>query len=99
MSLPECDATLRFYFLTSCWSGHLESYLRRIRDDQGSYKALELGKTIESAVDLTGGIPEMIDISNLQMRPEKLFDLMRKADSNDAFMSCSLSVSFHLLDV
>ena len=36
MSLPECDATLRFYFLTSCWSGHLESYLRRMKDDHGS---------------------------------------------------------------
>ena len=78
------------------WSPLLEKAYAKL---YGSYKALEGGLTIESAVDFTGGIPEMIDISNLQMRPEKLFDLMRKADSNDAFMSCSLSVSFHLLDV
>ena len=78
------------------WSPLLEKAYAKL---YGSYKALEGGLTIESAVDFTGGIPEMIDISNLQMRPEKLFDLMRKADSNDAFMSCSLSVSFHLLEV
>ncbi len=72
------------------WSPLLEKAYAKL---YGSYKALEGGLTIESAVDFTGGIPEMIDTSNLQMNEQKLFDLMRKADANNAFMSCSLSVS------
>ena len=72
------------------WSPLLEKAYAKL---YGSYKALEGGLTRESAVDFTGGIPEMIDISNLQLSEQKLFDLMRKADANNAFMSCSLSVS------
>ena len=58
----------------------------------GSYKALEGGLTIESAVDFTGGIPEMIDITNPRLNKENFFDDMKKAYENKAFMSCSLSV-------
>lgn len=36
MLLPDCDVTLRFYFLTRCWSPHLETYLRKIKNDHGS---------------------------------------------------------------
>ena len=36
MVLPECNVTLRFYFLTQCWSDHLETYLRKIKNDHGS---------------------------------------------------------------
>ena len=74
------------------WSPLLEKAYAKL---YGSYRALEGGLTIESAVDFTGGIPEMIDISNpeIQKNPERLFYEMKKADNNDAFMSCSLSVS------
>ena len=73
------------------WSPLLEKAYAKF---YGSYKALEGGKTIESAVDFTGGVPERIDISNLKMRNKELLDLMTKADSNNAFMFCSLSVSY-----
>ena len=72
------------------WSPLLEKAYAKL---YGSYKALEGGLTIESAVDFTGGIPEMIDIANLSMDKETLFYEMRKAYKNKAFMSCSLSVS------
>ena len=71
------------------WSPLLEKAYAKL---YGSYKALEGGLTIESAVDFTGGIPEMIDITNMRMSKEELFKQMLKADSNNAFMSCSLSV-------
>ena len=72
------------------WSPLLEKAYAKL---YGSYRALEGGLAIESAVDFTGGIPEMIDTSNLQMNEQKLFHLMRKANANNAFMFCSLSVS------
>jgi len=56
----------------------------------GSYKALEGGLTIEAAVDFTGGIPEMISLSQPTMQPEALFYNMVKAYRSGAFMSCSL---------
>ena len=56
-------------------------------------KALEGGLTVEAAVDFTGGIPEMIDITRIPRGDYKyLFDYMKKADDKQAFMSCSLSV-------
>ena len=73
------------------WSPLLEKAYAKF---YGSYSALEGGKTIESAVDFTGGFPEIIDISNLKMRHEQLFDIMREADSNNAFMFCTLRVSY-----
>ena len=61
----------------------------------GSYKALEGGLAIEAAVDFTGGIPEVFDLhsSEVQKEPERLYKDMRKAYVNNAFLSCSLSVS------
>ena len=53
------------------------------------------GLTIEAAVDFTGGIPEMINTSRYQSDSETLFYNMLKAYENQAFMSCSLSVSPH----
>ena len=75
------------------WSPLLEKAYAKF---YGSYKALEGGDTIESAVDFTGGVPETMDISNLQMKQEILFNLLRKAYSNNAFMFCSLRVSYNL---
>ena len=75
------------------WSPLLEKAYAKF---YGSYKALEGGDTIESAVDFTGGVPETMDISNLQMKQERLFNLLRKAYSNNAFMFCSLRVNLNL---
>ena len=69
-----------------------------------SYKANEMSKinydrsligglTIEAAVDFTGGVPELIDLSNLKMARERLFYIMAKADDRGAFMGCALGVS------
>jgi len=72
------------------WSPLLEKAYAKL---YGSYTALEGGLTIEASVDFTGGIPEMIDLSNLRMEKETLFYNMVKAYENKAFMSCSLSNS------
>lgn len=72
------------------WSALLEKAYAKLH---GSYKALEGGLTIEAAVDFTGGIPEMIDLANSKMSPERIFYIMSKADARSAFMGCALNVS------
>ena len=57
------------------------------------FRALIGGLTIEAAVDFTGGVPELISLTDLQMREDRLFYIMSKADDRGAFMGCSLSVS------
>ena len=75
----------------------MQSNLNKYCYSYGSYKALVGGLTIEAAVDFTGGIPEMINTSRYQSDSETLFYNMLKAYENQAFMSCSLSVSPHCL--
>ena len=70
-----------------------KTQLNKCFHSYGSYKALVGGLTIEAAVDFTGGIPEMIATSRYQSNSETLFYNMMKAYENQAFMSCSLSVS------
>ena len=62
----------------------------------GSYKSLEGGLTIEAAVDFTGGIPEMINLTRLKYTQERLFYIMSKADDCGAFMGAALSVTKNL---
>jgi len=49
--------------------------------------------TIEAAVDFTGGIPELIELSSSKMSQERLFYLMARAADAHAFMGCALAVS------
>ena len=72
------------------WGALLEKAYAKLH---GSYKALEGGLTIEAAVDFTGGIPELIDLERTEYSPERLFYIMTKADSQEAFMGCALTVS------
>ena len=73
------------------WSPLLEKAYAKL---YGSYEALDGGNSIEAAVDFTGGIPEVINISKyLEKDQHKLFNLMRKADANNAFITCGLDVS------
>ena len=82
------------------WSPLLEKAFAKL---YGSYTAIEGGLTIEASVDFTGGIPEIIDLSELmmekdlnklKMKKETLFHNMVKAMKNKAFLSCSLGVSY-----
>ena len=71
------------------WSPLLEKAYAKL---YGSYAALDGGVTIEASVDFTGGIPEIIDLTNLGAERESLFNEMLKAYEKKAFMCCSLSV-------
>ena len=76
------------------WGALLEKAYAKLH---GSYKALEGGLTIEAAVDFTGGIPELIDLQRTEYSKERLFYILSKADSRDAFMGCALNVSFYFV--
>ncbi len=58
----------------------------------GSYQALTSGLASEAAVDLTGGIPEKIDLTSTTMSPQRIFHTLRAAYDRGAFMACSILV-------
>ena len=72
------------------WGALLEKAYAKLHS---SYKALEGGLTIEAAVDFTGGIPELIDLTSTRLSQERLFYIMSRADHRGAFMGCALAVS------
>ena len=72
------------------WSPLLEKAYAKLN---GSYTALEWGQSIDASVDFTGGIPEIIDLSNQGIERERLVKNMVKAYENKAYMSCTLGVS------
>ena len=76
------------------WGALLEKAYAKLH---GSYKNLEGGLTIEAAVDFTGGIPEMIELERTEYSRERLFYIMSRADSRDAFMGCALTVRIVLI--
>ncbi len=71
------------------WSALLEKAYAKLH---GSYRALEGGLTIEAAVDFTGGIPELIDLTTTTMSQLEIFHLMKKSYDRGAFLGCALGV-------
>ena len=72
------------------WSPLLEKAYAKL---YGSYQALDGGLSIEAAVDLTGGIPEVINLAEKNRKAEEIFNEMLEAYEANGFLSCSLSVS------
>ncbi len=71
------------------WSALLEKAYAKLH---GSYKALEGGLTLEAAVDFTGGIPEMIDLTEIdRMKRAGIFHAMVMASNRDAFLGCAIN--------
>eukprot|EP00088_Acartia_fossae_P017789 TRINITY_DN20190_c0_g1_i4.p1 TRINITY_DN20190_c0_g1~~TRINITY_DN20190_c0_g1_i4.p1 ORF type:complete len:1092 (+),score=254.97 TRINITY_DN20190_c0_g1_i4:65-3340(+) len=72
------------------WSPLLEKAYAKL---YGGYKNLEGGLSIEASVDFTGGIPEVINLTQLNEDPKYFFNYLKEADSRRAFLTCSLSNS------
>ena len=72
------------------WSALLEKAYAKLH---GSYKALEGGLTLEAAVDFTGGIPEMIDMTTIVERRKRddIYHAMEMAHHRKAFLGCALN--------
>ena len=58
-------------------------------------KALVKGKANEASVDFTGGIPEVVDLAeiNSTKSEKEIKHFMNKTAKSHAFMSCALTVS------
>ena len=69
------------------WSALLEKAYAKLH---GSYRALEGGTTLEAAVDFTGGIPEVMDLSLEGQHPQQVFSIMNAACKRGAFMGSSI---------
>ena len=76
------------------WSPLLEKAYAKL---YGSYQALDGGLSIEAAVDFTGGVPEVLNLSNQSRKDAEIFNEMLEAYEARAFLSCSLSVSSKVL--
>ena len=77
------------------WGALLEKALAKWH---GSYRAIESGKFCEGSVSLTGGIPELMVVSNSESDEElkELFKILKKAVNNKAYIGASLKASAKL---
>ena len=60
---------------------------------RGNYEALDGGKLQDALVDMTGGLGEIIDISEDAEIPDNLYDLMWKSSQMNSMLGASISVS------
>ena len=63
---------------------------RRLR---GNYEALDSGKLQVALVDMTGGLGEVIEISDKGEIPDNLYDLMWKSSQMNSMLGASIHVS------
>ncbi len=76
------------------WSALLEKAIAKVN---GSYESLTSGSLAEALVDLTGGVPETINLqapkyTKGQLKILKLFDRMKEAFSQNALMAAAIAI-------
>ena len=92
-ALPYANGKIFLLFLgrsedvNEFWPALLEKAYAKL---YGSYGALLSGNALESLPDFSGGIVERIFLSDA---PPDLFDIMKKAKQNGAFINCSCQLS------
>ena len=72
------------------WSALLEKAYAKWSG--GSYAALAAGSAAEAAVDLTGGVPERIELASAKMTPERIFHLLMEGHAKGSFLSSTITV-------
>jgi len=73
------------------WSPLLEKAYAKLH---GSYAALDGGLSIHAAVDFTGGIPKIIDLTNNLQEPRALFHLLKLTCKNKGLITCALGSQY-----
>ena len=82
------------------WSPLLEKAYAKLKGSY--YEAIEAGSSIESHVDLTGGIGYYINLKKYHTNPklkETLFEMMVKNYKSRAMMSCKPPLAEHVLSI
>ncbi|KAJ3331951.1 Calpain-6 [Blyttiomyces sp. JEL0837] len=81
------------------WVSLLEKAYAKLN---GCYEALKSSSPISAFVDLSGNVPEQLDLKSPETKAEftdnSLFDLMKKEMAKGALMSCSIQPSAELLN-
>ncbi|KAL4239854.1 peptidase C2 [Mactra antiquata] len=69
------------------WGALLEKAYAKLR---GSYSALDGGKLVDALVDMTGGLPETILLSNRSEIPHNFYDLLWKSSQMNSLVGGSI---------
>ena len=72
------------------WGALLEKAYAKLH---GSYKAIIGGRSIDAALDFTGGVTQRFDLLDDKKNLDEWFDIMIKAYKRNAFISCSLVIN------
>ena len=72
------------------WGALLEKAYAKLH---GSYKAIIGGRSIDAALDFTGGVTQRFDLLDDKKSDDDWFEIMIKAYKRNAFISCSLVIT------
>ncbi|XP_071129404.1 calpain-B-like [Mytilus edulis] len=75
--------------LDEFWPALLEKAYAKLR---GNYEALDGGKTQDAIVDMTGSIPETIDLKDKSKIPDNLYDLVWKSYQMNSLMGAGINL-------